>query len=82
MRKNTEPLNLEGVDMSICPSLDPKTIRLRCEFVRSRWDSTTAARRRAAATAMQRELAQQLGLASKPAEDLEVTRHPPMAGVA
>ena len=48
--------------MSTCLTLDPDTIRLQCEFIRSRWDTKTAAERRGNALALQRELAQQLGL--------------------
>ena len=50
------------VKMNTCLTLEPETIRLRCEFIRSRWDAKTAAERRGNALALQRELAQQLGL--------------------
>ena len=50
------------VNMSTCLTLDPDTIRLECELIRSRWETQTAAERRASAIALQRALAQQIGM--------------------
>jgi hypothetical protein len=45
---------------------NPETIRVCCQRIRSRWDARTLAERRATATALQRELAHQIGMDFSP----------------
>jgi hypothetical protein len=80
--KDTELPSRKVIKMSVCPSIDEKTIRLRCELIRSRWDPKTAAERRATAIALQRELAQQLGLGFKPTKSSHERPSPSMFGAA
>ena len=62
--------------MSTRPILDPQTILVRCEMIRSRWDPKTMAKRRATASARQRGLAQQLGIGWEPTEDVYTKLQP------
>ena len=68
--------------MSTCLILGPEAIRLQCEFIRSRWDAKTAAERRANALALQRELAQQLGLGFTLAQGLDERPSASLVGAA
>jgi hypothetical protein len=70
------------ITMSVCSSIDEKTIRFRCESIRSGWGPKTAAERRATAIALQRELAQQLGIGFSPSQIAQVTPSNSMVGAA
>lgn len=68
--------------MSTCQILDAETIRQRCESIRSRWDTKTAAERRVNALSLQHELAQQLGLGFIAAENPDERLRSSLAGAA
>ena len=68
--------------MSTRPILDPETILVRCEMIRSRWDPKTKAKRRATAAERQRGLAQQLGIGWDPTEHVDTKLQPCVAEAA
>ncbi len=68
--------------MSTRRELGPEMIRVRSALIRSRWDADTAAERRAAALARQRELAQKLGIGLELTEGSDVVLQSCVAGAA
>lgn len=73
------------VIMNTQPTVKPnktEKIRLQCELIRSRWDTKTAAERRGRAVALQRELAQQLGLNCTLVQNSDERQRSPQVGAA